>query len=256
MEYTIGLVVTGIFILVVALYRVRKITIHRRLQKNLQETYDISNLDLSGNTQYASCYSHQWVMDNITRKSHSRIGAIFQEHLANNTLFAAMWVGFLVGISSLVITLLLIQSLRVIGTVIVIFILGMLIALGPGGPRYSESFLDAVLEKEIEELNAQDFVYVKIANDTILRSVIVNVSLGLLFILISPWADMIPVLLAQVIAIVTVMLIWEPAVVLFNYNIGLALLYIGAIIGVSSFVCLKLGQKLTSQDDEAPVVQY
>ena len=256
MEYTIGLLVTGMFILVFTLYRARKITNHRRLQKSLQESYDVSNLDLSGNIQYARCYSHQWVLDNITRKSHSKIGALFQEHLANNTLFAAMWIGFIIGISSLVITLLLVQSLRVIGTVIVIFILGILIVLGPGGPRYSENLLDAVLEKEINDLNAQDFVYVKIANDTIMKSVIVNVFLGLLFILIAPWGDMLPGLLAQGIAFVTAMLIWEPAVLLFNYNIILALLYIAAIIGVSSFVCLKLGQKLTSQEDEAPLVQY
>jgi len=256
MEYTIGLLVTGMFILVFTLYRVKKITNHRRLQENLQETYDVSNLDHSGNTQYASCYSHEWVMDNITRKSHSKIGAMFQDHLANNTLFAAIWIGFIVGISSLVITLLLVQSLRTIGTVVVIFILGILIVMGPGGPRYSESLLDAVLQKEIDDLNAQDFVYVKIANDTIMKSVIVNVSLGLLFILVSPWGDMLPGLLAQGIAIVTVVLIWEPAVVLFDINFVLALLYIAAIIGVSSLVCLKLGQKLTSQEDEAPMVQY
>lgn len=249
MEYTIGLFITGLFILVCTLYHRRKIATHQKLQQNLEETYDVSSLDLSGNTQYARCYSHKWVMDNITRKSHSKIGSLFQDHLANNTLLAAIWIGIIVGSSSIIITLLFIQSMRAIGTVIVIFILGVLIVLGPGGPRYSENLLDAVLNNEITELNAHDFVYVKIANDTIRKSVIINASLGLLFILISPWADMLPTLLAMGIAFVTVYLIWEPAIVLMNIHIALALLYVAGFIGVFGFVCLKLGQKLTTPEE-------
>ncbi|MHA1613522.1 MAG: hypothetical protein ACTSYJ_01680 [Candidatus Thorarchaeota archaeon] len=249
MEYTIGLFITGLFILVSTIYRMRKRAVHQRLQQTLEEAYDVSNLDLSGNTQYAHCYSNKWVMDNITTKSHSKIGSLFQDHLANNTLLAVMWIGIIVGISSVIITLLFIESMRTIGTVIVIFILGVLIVLGPGGPRYSENLLDALLKSDITELNAHDFVYVKIANDTIRKSVIINASLGLLFILISPWADMLPILLAQGIAFVTVYLIWEPAVVLMNIHIALALLYIASFIGVFGFVCMKLGQKLTTPEE-------
>ncbi|MBY8996265.1 MAG: hypothetical protein KGD60_00940 [Candidatus Thorarchaeota archaeon] len=256
MEFTIGLLITGSFILIVTLYRLRNVRQHRGLQHQIQEAYDVSSLDVSGNTRYASCYSHTWVMDNITRKSHSRIGAMLQDHLANNTLLAGMWIGLIVGTSSMLLTLLLVQSLRTIGTVIVIFVVGALIALGPGGPRYSENLLDAVVKNQIEDLNAQDFVYVKIANDTIQRAVIVNVVLASVFIIIAPWGDMLPTLLAQGIAIFTVNLIWEPAFFLLNVHIAFALFYIAAIIGFSSFVCLKLGQRLTSQEEEAPTVHY
>ena len=256
MEYTIGLLITGSFILLVTLYRLRKVGQYRRLQHQIRETYDVSNLDVSGNTRYASCYSHTWVVDNISRKSHSRIGAMMQDHLANNTLLAGMWIGLIVGTSSMILTLLLVQSLRAIGTVIVIFLLGAMIALGPSGPRYSENLLDAVMTNQIDDLNAQDFVYVKIANDTILRAVIVNVVLASVFIIIAPWGDMLPILLAQGIALFTVFLIWEPALLLLDVHIAVALFYIAGVIGVSSFVCLKLGQYLVSQEEEAPTVQY
>jgi hypothetical protein len=195
-------------------------------------------------------------MDNITRKSHSRIGAILQDHLANSTLLAGMWIGIIVGISSMLLTFLLVQSLRAIGTVIIIFIIGFMIALGPGGPRYSEELLEAVLKKEITELNAQDFVYVKIANDTIKRAVMINVTLAVMFIVISPLGDMLPGLLAQAVAVFTVYLIWEPALFLLDWGIAAAILYIVVIIGFFSFVCFKFGQKLFSQEEEAPVVQY
>ncbi len=255
-EFTIGLLITGSFILLVTMYRLRNVKQHRTLQHQIQETYDVSDLDTSGSTRYASCYSHTWVMDNITRKSHSKFGSMLQDHLANNTLMAGIWIGLVVGTSSMILTLLLVQSLRTIGTVIVIFVLGALIALGPGGPRYSENLLDAVRKNQIEDLNAQDFVYVKIANDTIKRAVIVNVVLASMLIIVAPWGDLLPTLLAQGIAIITVGLIWQPAAFLLTYNIALAMIYIAVFIGVTSFVCLKMGQRLTSQEEEAPTVQY
>ncbi len=256
MEYTIGLLITGLFIILVTLYRLRRVRKQRELQHQLQDAYDVSGLDLSGNTRYVSCYSHGWVMDNITKRPHSRIGALLQDHLANSTLLAGIWIGLVVGTSSMLLTLLLVQSLRAIGTVIVIFLVGAMIALGPGGPRYSENLLDAVMKNEIEDLNAQDFVYVKIANDTIRNAAIVNIVLAAAFILIAPWGEFLPDILAQVIALFTVNLIWEPAVFLLNYNIGFAIFYIAGFIGVTSFVCLKLGQRLTAPDDEAPVIHY
>lgn len=256
MEFTIGFLITGAFILLVTLYRSRKVRIHTSLQHQIHETYDTSGLDLSGNTQYASCYSHSWVMDNITKKSHSRFGSMLQDHLANNTLLAGIWIGLVVGLSSMLLTFLLVQSLRAIGTVIVIFIVGFMIAVGPSGPRYSEDLLDAVNENEIDELNAQDFVYVKIANDTIKRSILINTTLVILFLVLAPWGDMLPSLLAQGIAIVTVNLIWDPALFLLEYNFAAAFFYIAAFIGISSLICFRLGQRLFSQEEEAPVVQY
>ncbi|MHA2024828.1 MAG: hypothetical protein ACW98U_02910 [Candidatus Thorarchaeota archaeon] len=255
-EYMIGLLSTGVFILIVTLYRMRKMRSHRRLQHQLRNTYDISGLDDSGKTRYVSCYSHTWVMDNITKKTHGRFGAMLQDHLANNTLLAGIWIGLIVGLSSMLLTFLLVQSLRAIGTVIVIFIVGFMIALGPSGPRYSEELLDAVMANEIDELNAQDFVYVKISNDTIKRSVLVNATLAVLFIVLAPLGAMLPSLLAQGIAIITVNMIWEPALFLLNFHFAAALAYIAAFLGISSFVCFRFGQRLLYQEEEAPVVHY
>ncbi|MFW9788786.1 MAG: hypothetical protein ACFFE2_09130 [Candidatus Thorarchaeota archaeon] len=256
MEITIGLLLTGLFILLVTVYRIRKVVAHRQLQHELRESYDVSGLDLSGNTRYASCFSHSWVMDNITRKSHSRIGAKLQEYLANNTLFAGIWIGLVVGLSSMFLTFLFVQSLRTIGTVIIIFAVGALIALGPGGPRYAENLLDAVRKSEIEDLNAQDFVYVKIANDTIARSILINMILASLFIILAPWGEMLPGLFAQAIALFSAGLLWDPALVLMQYNLGIALFYIAAIVGLSSFVCYRIGQRLLMAEEEAPRTQY
>ena len=256
MEYTIGLLVTGVFILIVTLYRMRKMRSHRQLQHQLHDAYDVTGLDVSGNTRYASCYSHTWVMDNIAKQSHSRFGAMLQDHLANNTLLAGIWIGIIVGSSSMLLTLFLVQSLRAMGTVIVIFIVGLMIAVGPSNPRSAEDLLDAVIVNEIDDLNAQDFVYVKIANDTIKRSVLVNVTLAVLFIVLAPWGGMLPSLLAEGIAIITVNLIWEPALILLEFHFAAALLYIAFFIGISSFVFFRLGQRMFNQEEEAPVVQY
>jgi hypothetical protein len=134
--------------------------------------------------------------------------------------------------------------------------LGVLIAVGPGGPRYSENLLDAVGEYEITDLKAQDFVYVKIANDTIMKSAIITLTLGILFIAISPWGDLLPMVLAQVISIFVLYLIFNPAMTLLNFNFVLAVIYIAGIIGASSLLCARLGRKITSQEDETPNVQW
>ncbi len=256
MEYTVGLLVAGAFILLVTIYRLRKTRLHKRLQQQLMETYDVSGLDTSGNTRYVSCYSHKWVLDNISKKSHSRIGVILQDHLADNTLFAGIWIGFIVALSSMILALVFIQSLRAIGTVIVIFLLGILIAVGPGGPRYAENLLDAVMKVKMNELNAQDYVYVKIANDTIKHSVVMNVILASVFILIAPWGGLLPTLFAQAIALFTVNLIWEPAILLLNYSVAISIIYIASIIGIGSFVCFRIGKRLISHEEDAPVVHY
>ncbi len=257
MEYNIGLLITGLFILLVTLYRIRKIRAHRGLQHQLEQKYDVSYLDVSGNTRYVSCYSHNWVMENITKSTHSRFGAMLQDHLANNTLLAGIWIGLIVGTSSMILTMLLVESLRTVGTVIIIFMFGVVIAVGPGGPRYSEHLLDAVLENEIADLNAQDFVYVKIANDTIRHAVVVNIVLATVFIVLSPWGHLLPAALAGVIAVFTVNILWEPATFLLDINIGAAILYIAFIIGLLSFICLKVGQRVISPEEETePRVQW
>ena len=195
-------------------------------------------------------------MKNITMKSHSRLGAMLQNHLADNTLFAFMWIGFIVGTSSLLLTLLLVQSMRAIGTVIVIFMVGVLIAIGPGGPRYSENLLDAVMGVEIDNLNSQDYVYVKLANDTITHSVIVNVAIASIFILIAPWGQFLPSFLAQGIALFTVTIILNPASFLMQFNIGAAIVYIAGIFGVSSFACFRVGRRLLSSEEGESRIQY
>jgi hypothetical protein len=256
MEYNIGLFITGLFILLVTVYRLRKVRRQHELQYRLETAYEVDNLDLSGNTQYASCFSHKWVMKNITMKSHSRLGAMLQNHLADSTLFAFMWIGFIVGTSSMLLTLLLVQSMRAIGTVIVIFMVGVLIAMGPGGPRYSENLLDAVMGVEIDNLNSQDYVYVKLANDTITHSAIINVAIASIFILISPWGQFLPSFLAQGIALFTVTIILNPASFLMQFNIGAAIVYIAGIIGVSSFTCFRVGRRLLSSEEGESRIQY
>ena len=256
MEITIALLVTGLFILLFTMFRLRKYREYQELQNQLSKTYDVTRLDLNGDTQYASCFSHDWVMKNITKKSHSRLGSILQDYLADSTLIAGMGIGFVIFISSILLTLLFVESLRAVGSIIFIFLVGVLVAVGPGDPRYAENLLDAVLENEKKELNAQDFVYVKIANETIKRFAILNIIIAALLIAISPWGDMLPYLLAQGIALFTAKIIWEPALLLLEYNVGFALFYIAGIIGISSFVCFKIGQRVISPEEEAPRVQY
>ena len=113
--------------------------------------------------------------------------------------------------------------------------------------------LDAVSENEIEDLNAQDFVYVKIANDTIKRYVVMNVVIASAFIVISPWGHLLPSALAAAIAFFTVNILWIPASFFMEINLAWAIVYIAIVVGCTSFVCFKVGQRIISPEEEEEV---
>jgi hypothetical protein len=125
-----------------------------------------------------------------------------------------------------------------------------MVAVGPGAPRYSENLIDAVLENEIKDLNAQDFVYVKIANDTIKRAAVTNFVIAILMIVISPWGHLLPSALAAAIAAFSVNILWVPASFLLDINIAAAILYLAGVIGLMSFLCIKVGQRVISPEEE------
>jgi hypothetical protein len=180
------------------------------------------------------------VLEDISRRKHGRLGLRFQDHLRDNTLFTFIWVGIIAGCSSSILGLLLVQSLSAVGTAIAVFFVGALVAMGPGGPRYSEELLDAVERIEIEDLNAQDFIYVKIANDTIRKSSVVNVTIGCTLIVMAPWGHLLPPVLAQGVAWLTVIAIHTPTMAVAEFSFPLAIVYMAAVVPLVGYACFRL----------------
>ncbi|MGY5874714.1 MAG: hypothetical protein RTU30_03115 [Candidatus Thorarchaeota archaeon] len=244
MELQIAFLVIGILVIVVGIWRSRKILRHREIMTRLEETFDVHDIDLSGDSEYASCFSQEWVYDNMTLKTHGRAGTAFQSHLTNNTLIAAIWIGLAMGLASMMIGMLFISALRTLGVAVVVIAVGILIILGPGDPRVSEDLLVAIEAERFARLTKNDYPYVKVANNTVLKWVILTMIVGFGFVAISPWGDLVPTVMAGLVAGFTTYVIWQPALILSEISFPLALIYMTAIIPIFVYVVPKLLIKL------------
>jgi len=230
MELPISVAATGALIVLTAVWRARNIRSYRKFQENLEMTVDVANLDLSGQTEYTNCYSHQWVIENMYLKKHSRIGRSFQEQLMEDTLVTVLWFGLALGLVSMFIGVFLISSLLVVGSAVGVFAAGALIIVGPGSPRDSEELLAALIEVGPSQLCREDYPYVRIAVASMVRWTVFTFTIGIAFLMVSPWADMFPEIVALVISAFTENLLYTPALILSEIWVPLAFVYMATAI--------------------------
>lgn len=242
MEIPISLAFSGILILLVALWRARNIKTYFEFRRKFEDTFDVQDIDLSGETEYTHCFSHEWVRDNIVRKKHSRFGNTLQDHLTYNTLAATIWIGLFVGAISLIIGVFLVQSLVVIGSAVFVIMFGALIALGPGDPKVSDELLQALQKTEFDKLNKEDYSYVALAVTSIRKWLIISGFIGVAFLMLAPIGDLVPWFLGFVIATFTNYLIWIPTNAIAKFSLPLALIYMASVLPILMYFVPKLIQ--------------
>lgn len=242
MEIPISLVFSGILILLVTLWRARNIKTYFKFRRKFEDTFDVQDIDLSGETEYTHCFSHEWVRDNVVRRKHSKLGNTLQDHLTYNTLSATIWIGLFAGMVSLIIGVILVQSLVVIGSAAFVIMFGALIALGPGDPKVSDELLQALQKTEFEKLNEEDYSYVALAIASIRKWLIISSFIGVAFLMLAPVGDTLPWFLGFVIATFTNYLIWIPTNAIAEFSFPLALLYMASVLPILMYVVPKLIQ--------------
>ncbi len=230
LELNIAFLAIGGVIIAYTLWRSRKLEGYEQVLTSIEKTYDISDIDLSGNTRYTHCVSHDWVINSVVRKKHGKLGNMFQEHLYENTLGAAIWVGYVLGIGAIILTLLFIRSIEVVGMSVVVFIAGIFVILGPGNARVSEELLEELANYPIEDLNKEDYSFATLSYGTIKRWLIISGILGIVIVIISPFAELVPWYLALGIGVIAEYLIWNPALYLAEVWFPLAFLYMAGVL--------------------------
>ncbi len=230
MELNIAFAALGGLVIIYTIWRSRKLEGYSHILTSIELIYDVSNIDLSGETKYINCISHRWVIDSVVRKKHGRIGTKFQEQLYDNTLGAALLLGYILGVAAVILTLVFVRSIEVVGMSLVVFFFGFFILLGPGSARVSEELLEELSEHPIEELCKEDYSYAKIAHSTIRRWLMISGILGIVIVLVAPFAEMLPSNFALAIAVFTEYVIWNPALFLSEIWFPLALIYMAAIL--------------------------
>ncbi len=242
MEIPISLAFSGMLILLVSLWRARNFRGYSEFRRKFEDMHDVQDIDLTGDTEYTHCFSYEWVRDNVVRRKHGKLGNALQDHLTYNTLTAAMWIGFFAGAVSLIIGVILVQSLVAIGSATFIIMFGALIALGPGNPKVSDELLQALQKTEFDMLNIEDYSYVALAVTSIRKWLIISGVLGVAFLTLAPVGDLLPWFLAYAIATFTSYVIWGPTHAIAKFSLPLALLYMASVLPILMYVVPKLIQ--------------
>ncbi|MBS3795411.1 MAG: hypothetical protein KGY80_10960 [Candidatus Thorarchaeota archaeon] len=249
MEVAMALFLTGCYLVILAMWRKRKLTSYSRLLAHFDDYFNLDKLDASGNTEYTECFSHRWVMKEITTPEPGRLTSIFQEHMKDNALFGSLWVGFILAASSMILVLLLLGAIRALGFALPIFAVGIIMSFGSSSLKESEQLLNTVQSVFPSGIAVEDYLYVKIAYDTLERWVILSGVVGGGLMLVSPFGEYIPTLAAFIIAQVARFILWAPALFLLKYSVVLTILYLGlgvilishVIISASRIMVAKLG---------------
>ncbi|MHA1654518.1 MAG: hypothetical protein ACTSYX_00660 [Candidatus Thorarchaeota archaeon] len=227
----IAFVVTGCLILIVTFLRLRRLRRYGAIVEDLESRFDVADLDLSGETQYTDCFSHEWVINNISRRRYGRVSRGIQNFMSENTLIGSLLMGLIVGAAAVIIGLLFVESVSALGAAVGVFFVGALVAMGPSDPRISEQLLVAISKAPPDSIRKEDYVYVRLAIDSITGWERTALLLGIAFIVISPWADFVPSAVAFGIATMASWLILEPAQTIAAVNFPLAFLYmIGMVV--------------------------
>jgi hypothetical protein len=231
MEIPLAFGVTGFILLLATGIRLRKYFSYRDFQERLRDRVNTENMDFSGETEYSRCFAHRWLMENVMLRKHGKFGQLFQSYLMYNTLSATLWLS-MIGVVVLILYLFFIHAIMVIGFAIAIFFIGGLLVVGPSTPHISSLFLADIINTDIENLNEEDFVYVKLANESILQWVFVSTFFGFSFIIVAPWGDSIPMFLAGSIATFTAIFIIAPATMIAEFSLPIAIVYVASVLPI------------------------
>ncbi len=240
MDLPIAFLASGIMIILSAIWRYREYNAFRQFRVNLH--HDVWKVR-EGETiegELSRCVSHQWVLDNVSNGSHNSFQNKINDYLEENTLSGFICLAFVLGASSMIIALLLIGSIITTGVMIVVFLVGLAVVMGPGNAKISQQLLEFLMERDLSELNRQDVVYATIAFDSVKSWMRISTILGIAFLVISPFGSDIPPLGAQVFSYISWSLFLSPAFALSTISPALSVGYLALAIILFFYVLLLL----------------
>jgi hypothetical protein len=250
MELTIAFFITGAVVLAFTFWRISRFRAHSKFIRNLCEVYQCNSIDLSGDTLYTDCISYRWTLNNIVRKKQGRLGRRFQDLLFYNTLTTTIWFSLLFSIGILVFAIILVRSIEIAGIYLIIILIGAFTIIGSGDAKTSEDLLSMVQSHEIKELSEQDYGYAVIALDSIKKELVLSFIVGSILVVSSPWGELAPVLAAWIIATFTVYMILNPAILLSEFSVVLALLYLAAAWPILTIIIIYAIRKVRGSKED------
>lgn len=220
---------TGAIVVISALGRLRYFKTYLTLKGTLEDSFEVSDVDVSGRTEYANCFSHKWVIENMTRTKHGRIGGWFQNQMMYSTLITVLWFGIMIGSLGFLFGLLIVSALRLVGGALIIFFFGSLIAVGPGGPKYAEELLLALTALNQDEYQKGDYAFLRVALKSITLWTVLSFIIGGTFLISAPYGTLLFDTVGGAFLVFGDVLLWGPMFVLLEVWPPIGILYISLV---------------------------
>jgi hypothetical protein len=250
MELIIAFLATGLLVIISTIWRIKRFREYSSFIKNLCDTYQCDNIDLSGDIRYTDCISHKWALENLVRRKHGKLGLRFQDLLFHNTLSTAIGFSLLFGLGILIFGVVLIRSIQIAGTMLFVFLIGGFAIIKSEEVHSSESLLSMLQNQEMENLTGQDYAYGKVAMNAIRKGIILSIIVGTILVVISPWGNLVPFWASWFIAELTLYLIWTPTMYISKFSFPLAILYMSAVWPVLAVTIIYAIQKIRGNEQE------
>lgn len=228
-ELIMSLGLTGAIVIISAFGRLRYFGKYWTLKRTLEDSFDVSDVDVSGRTEYANCFSQQWVIENMIRTKHGRIGGWFQRQMMYSTLITVLWFGILLGSFGLLFGLFIVNAFLLLGGALLIFFFGSIIAVGPGGPKYSEELLLALTALNQDDYQKGDYAYLRVALKSIVLWTILSLIIGITFLISAPYGTLLFDTIGGAFLVFGDALLWGPMFVLFEVWPPIGILYISLV---------------------------
>ena len=228
-EMIVSLALTGAMVLISAFGRLRYFGKYWTLKRTMEDSFDVTDVDISGRTEYSNCFSQQWVIENMTRTKHGRIGGWFQRQMMNSTLLTIIWFGILIGAIGLLFGLFIVSALLLVGGALLLFFFGSLIAVGPGGPKYSEELLLALTALNQDEYQKGDYAFLRVALKSVTLWTTISFIIGGTFLVSAPYGTLLFDIIGDAFLAFGDVLLWGPMFILFEVWPPIGILYISLV---------------------------
>ncbi|RDE11990.1 MAG: hypothetical protein C4K47_09165 [Candidatus Thorarchaeota archaeon] len=229
-ELTLILALSGVLLIMSALFRLRRFGRYKVLRTTLENQFDVSNLDLSGRTEYSNCFSHQWYIDIMRTTKHGRIGEWFQRQMTDRTIATFLWFAVLLGSAAMILGMVLISSIRLLQAGLLVLLFTLIVMVGSGGVNISEELLIALLRIKQDEYRRDDYPYVRIGMRTIVTWSVFCLVVGIVFLISAPFNSLLLDLVGTGVVLFGDAVLWGPMFSLFNVWAPLGVVYISLVV--------------------------
>ncbi len=260
MEIVLTFVLAGIAILLNTMRMIKRMHNYLQIQNTIESSFDVSMIDVSGQTEYVRCFSHQWALDNIVRQKPGWLGTKIYEYLRDNTFSASICILLILGVTVILSGLVIVHSINILGEALVVLLFSGVILIGPEESRSAEEYLRVVRRIKTSVLNAEDYAYVKLAIASIKRWIYRSAAIGVLLIITAPNAYSLMSSVAMLISIVTSLIIIQPALILLEFHFVATILYVMVMVVLVFYMIpkeinriLKRG-KSTEKEEERTII--